>query len=194
MPRTNKTTLEDLQVKMQGITDLKVLKSILKNIDAQQGEKAIMSTKRTKIIKQILEQRTDLKEFIDCMYNRGSQVEVLYYRQVENKPNHRADKTKGQDSQGRWPSEHKYITNNNATTGYATMQEWLDIGTKQNMVLTFEDRAFKIPTSKWADLVDLLEWKYDKNKEVFKIRGIKKNYKIVSKYMKGKYNTLDLTV
>ena len=194
MPRTTKTTLADLNVKMQGITDLKILKKILNNIDTQQGEKAIMTTKRTKIIKQILEQRTDLKEYIDTLYNRGSQSEVLYYRQVEHKPNHRADKTKGQDNSGRWPSEHKYISNNNATTGYATMNEWVATGTRQNMVLTFEDRAFKIPTSKWADLVDLLDFKFDKSKNTYKIKGIKKNYKIVNKFMKGKYNTLDLTV
>jgi len=197
MPKTNNTTYNDLVAKTQGFTTIQQYARVLKMYDEAREENGIFTKMRSYLITNILDLRVDLQDSITCLYNRGSQVEVLYYRQVENKQDHIADTTQGQDSAGRHPSEHKYLSYNNNTTGYSSKAKWLEIGTKSNMVLTFEDRAYKIPTTKWADLMELLEFKVDHKKggkRVYKITATKKNYKTVHQFMKGKYKTLDLTV
>ncbi len=199
MPKTNLTTIPQLKEKTKHFTTIEQYQRVLEKLDIEQGDKAVMSTKRSFLIQSILSFRNDLKEYNDLnIYNRGVQLEILTAQQALDLPEHRADSKEKEDAKkGKHRYEIKAFTNNNACIGYKTMQEWECIGLTKNMILTFEDRVFQIPKTKWSELQKLLEFKLDYSKagvRTYKIRAIKKNYKIVNKFMKGKCKTLDLTV
>ena len=199
MREQKKITLKELQVRTKGM-NIDQLENVLYQLDTKQGDKAIMSTKRSHLVKEILALRTDLRKNVkNAHYNRGSQLEILSATQLYKQELATYRVTNSQKSDWKLFGhlyEAESFTNNNPCHGYATMQEWYDKGSSKNMVLIFENAVYQCRKKDFKGLIDVLYLHTHTNKKgktEIRIKGVRKNWKIVKEHCEFR-GYLDLTV